>query len=73
MLAQQAPAAVPQVYATDGNGNMINTIAWNGGVFATGIAVQVDYNYTPIIPTFHILPSTLHITSKALMQSEANN
>ena len=72
MLAQQAPTAVSQVYATDSNGNQINGVAWNSGVFATGIGVKISYTYTPMVPTFGVLPS-MTITSKAVMQSEANN
>ncbi len=74
MLVGQVPSPTITVYATDSAGNPLGGgAAWNSGVFGTGIAVKVVANYTPMVPTFHILPSTIPLTSISLMQSEANN
>ncbi len=50
-----------------------NVGAWNTAPVGSDIAVQVDFDYTPIVPVnFGILPSTIHLTAKALMLTEAN-
>jgi Flp pilus assembly protein TadG len=73
MLAGQVASPTITVYATDSGGNALGGVAWNGGTFGTGIAVKVVANYTPMVPTMRILPSTIPLTSVSLMQSEANN
>jgi Flp pilus assembly protein TadG len=59
-----------QVYQTDSSGN--NVGAWTSAGFGSGIAVQIDGDYTPMVPTMKILPSTLHLSTRAIMDSEAN-
>lgn len=61
-----------QVYATDSNGNPLSGVAWNSSAFGTGIGVQVDGDYTPSLPTFLRMPSLMHMSTAAIMNSEAN-
>jgi Flp pilus assembly protein TadG len=59
-----------QVYASDGSGT--NVGAWTDAGFDQYIAVQIDGDYKPVLPTFLFMPSVLHVQTKALMYSEAN-
>jgi Flp pilus assembly protein TadG len=46
---------------------------WNTAPFGITIAVQIDADYPPMMPTtFGIIPSSIHLTSKSTMRSEAN-
>ena len=54
----------------DANGNNIGA-AGNAG-FVQYVAVQIDYAYTPLLPTFLFMNGTINIKSKSLMYSEAN-
>jgi Flp pilus assembly protein TadG len=50
-----------------------NSGPWNTTPFGGMIAVQIDGDYPPMIPTtFGILPSPLHLTARSVMRSEAN-
>jgi len=40
--------------------------------FGTYIVVQIDLDYDPILPVFLLMPSTMHITTRSSMYSEAN-
>jgi len=59
-----------QVYATDSNG--VNIGVWNNAIFGSGIAVQVDADGKPVLPTLGLLPSSLHFRVKSMMRCEAN-
>jgi Flp pilus assembly protein TadG len=59
-----------QIYLSDSSGANIGTAS--NAAFGQYIAVQVDYDYTPIMPSFLHMSSTIHITSRDLMYSEAN-
>ena len=59
-----------QVYLSDASGNNIG--AAGNAAFGQYIAVQVDYDYTPIMPSFLHMNSTIRITARDLMYSEAN-
>jgi Flp pilus assembly protein TadG len=59
-----------QIYMADEAGAKIG--AAGDAQFGQYIAVQVDYDYAPVLPSFLFLGSTMRITSKALMYSEAN-
>ena len=37
-----------------------------------GIAVQVDADHRPLLPTLGILPNPMHIKARSIMRSEAN-
>ena len=45
---------------------------WTDAALGQCIAVQVSGNFTPIIPGLSLLPNPLALTTKAVMQSEAN-
>jgi Flp pilus assembly protein TadG len=59
-----------QVYESDTSGN--NLGAPQNAVFGTSIAVQIDFDYSTMAPSFMFLNKTLHVTTKAFMCSEAN-
>jgi Flp pilus assembly protein TadG len=72
LLAGQPFASSPtiQVYRADTNGT--NLGAWDDAAFGEGIAVQIDADYRPMLPTLGILPSTVHLTTKSIMRSEGD-
>ena len=50
-----------------------NLGAWDTAAYGGAIAVQIDADYTPILPTsLGILPSPLHLSAVSIMLSEAN-
>jgi Flp pilus assembly protein TadG len=59
-----------QVYLSDSSGTNIG--AAGTATFGQYIAVQIDYDYTPNLPTLLRLSSTIRITARDLMLSEAN-
>ena len=59
-----------QVYEADSNGNNMGQPTDAG--FAQYIAVQIDGDYSPVVPSFLFLGNTLHLKSHAQMYSEAN-
>jgi Flp pilus assembly protein TadG len=60
------------VYAADSSGNIIAGQSWNNVSFGANIAVVVTGTYKPILPNFLFMHSTIAVTSKAVMASEAN-
>jgi Flp pilus assembly protein TadG len=71
LAGQQFSNLVVQVYAADANGNSISGTNWYDVTFGSGIGVQIDADYAAIVPTFGVLPSTLHIKVKSVMKSES--
>ncbi len=67
---QFSSAPVVSVYASDNLGN--NAGAWDDAEFGNGIAVQIDADYRPMIPSFGILPPTVHLQAKSIMRSEGD-
>lgn len=59
-----------QVYMSDGNGNNIG--AWTSAQFGQYIAVQIDGDYSPVMPTFLLMNVTVHFRAVSDMYSEAN-
>lgn len=47
-----------------------NRVPWNTAVFTEKIAVTVDGSYKPILPTFLFMPSSIPVTTTAVMGSE---
>jgi len=45
---------------------------WTDAAFGQSIAVDVQASYTPLLPTFGLLPNPVVIRAKAVMCSEAN-
>ena len=59
-----------QVYYADSNGN--NLGAPQNAPFGSYIAVQIDCDYNPIVPSLLWMNQTVHIRTKSFMCSEAN-
>jgi Flp pilus assembly protein TadG len=59
-----------QVYMSDSSGKKIGNA--NDAGFGSYIAVQVDYDYKPILPNFLRMNSSFRITFRDMMYSEAN-
>ncbi len=49
-----------------------NIGAWTNAPFGQPIAVDVQASYTPMLPTFGILPNPVILHAKVIMCSEAN-
>lgn len=61
-----------QVYQAD-PGTGANIGLWSATPFGNDIAVQIDLDYKPLLPTtLGIIPNPLHLRAKSLMRSEAN-
>jgi Flp pilus assembly protein TadG len=45
---------------------------WTTASPTDGIRVQIDGDYTPILPTFLLLSTTIHVRSTSVMYSEGN-
>jgi Flp pilus assembly protein TadG len=75
VTASMGPLAMPgmniQVYQADPNTGA-NIGLWTKAQNGQCIAVQVTGNYIPVVPHFSMLPSPLSMSSKALMDCEAN-
>src|SRR5436190_21368261 len=59
-----------QVYLSDANGNNIGSAG--NATFGQYVAVQVDYDHKPMLPSFLKMNSTIRITARDLMYSESN-
>jgi Flp pilus assembly protein TadG len=59
-----------QVYLADAAGANIGT--WTNAQSGQNVAVQVNANYSPILPTMGLLPATVPIAAKSIMRTEAN-
>jgi Flp pilus assembly protein TadG len=60
-----------QIYQADPNTGA-NIGSWTKAQNGQCIAVQVTGNYVPMVPNFSLLPKPLAMSSKALMDCEAN-
>lgn len=60
-----------QVYKSDINGNNIGS--WSDAAFGECICVKLNGTYSPMLPTFGFLPSTVNVPVQVIMRSEANN
>jgi len=47
-----------------------NRVDWNNSQFTEKIAVTVDGNYRPILPTFLLMPSSVSVRTTSVMGSE---
>lgn len=70
-LAGQVSNHTTDVYWCDGSTGASKG-TWYLAPYGEGIAVKVTTSYTPMVPTFGILPSPMTITSTSIMRSEAN-
>jgi Flp pilus assembly protein TadG len=61
-----------QVYQADAAGNSLGPGTAVNTPFGQRIGVQIDCDYSPILPSFVFLNNTIHISARSLMCSEAN-
>jgi Flp pilus assembly protein TadG len=61
-----------QVYSADATGNPISGLSWSNTPFGSGVGVQIDGDYAPVLPVFLLMPSTAHLRAIAVMNCEAN-
>ncbi|GIW80293.1 MAG: hypothetical protein KatS3mg105_2100 [Gemmatales bacterium] len=60
-----------QVYLADpATGNNIGN--WTDAAFGQSIAVQINGDYSPVLPQFLFMQSTIPVQARAMMISEAN-
>ena len=59
-----------QVFLADSNGNNIGN--WTDAQFGQYIAVQIDGDFTPVLPTFLGMSATVHLRGKSVMYAETN-
>jgi Flp pilus assembly protein TadG len=59
-----------QVFEADSSGNNIGLPT--NAAFGEYIAVQIDGDYTPVLPSFLHMGGTVHLKALAMMYSEAN-
>jgi Flp pilus assembly protein TadG len=72
LAGQAIQNVVIQIYQADPTTGA-NVGPWNLTPYGGSIAVQIDGDYVPVIPTSAgILPSQIHFTSLSMMLSEAN-
>ncbi|MBY0460765.1 MAG: pilus assembly protein [Gemmataceae bacterium] len=60
----------PPTYPDPFNASDPNARPWNSAAFTEKIAVTIDGNYRPILPTLMFLPSTISVRTTAIMGSE---
>ena len=72
LAGQQVNNLVIQVFEADPNTDA-NIGAWTAATYGKDIAVTVDADYSPMIPTtLGIVPNPLHLSARSVMRSEAN-
>ncbi len=59
-----------KLYRAEPDGTQVGNA--DGAEFGEFIIVQVEGDYSPILPSFLFMGNSIHIQSKALMNSEAN-
>ncbi len=62
--------ANPPVYPNPFNSTDPNAVPWNSAGFPNRIAVTVQGTYTPVLPTFLIMPSSIPLNLTAIMGAE---
>lgn len=71
LAGQNLSGMTVSVYQADpATGN--NLGSWNNTTLGGSIAVQITGNYKPILPTLSQLPSSMPVTTTAMMTCEAN-
>jgi Flp pilus assembly protein TadG len=66
----RAASANPPSYPNPFNSSDPNAVPWNSGAFPNRIAVTIQGNYVPILPTFLIMPSSIPISITAMIGAE---
>jgi hypothetical protein len=62
-------AATP-VYPDPFDPSDVNKVPWNQASFSEGVAVRIDGDYTPVLPSFLRMPSTIKVSVVAVSGSE---
>jgi Flp pilus assembly protein TadG len=72
LAGQTAALTTPTVlvYLADAYGNNVGN--WTNAQLGQNVAVQISAQYTPILPTFGFLPTSVPIFAKSIMRTEAN-
>lgn len=61
-----------QLYAADANGNKITGKNWYDTAFGENIAVEVTGTFRPFLPNLLFMDSSISVSSRSVMASEAN-
>lgn len=61
-----------RIFAADSSGNPVPGKNWNDAAYGEMIAVQVTGNYRPILPNLLFMDTSISLSSKSVMASEAN-
>jgi Flp pilus assembly protein TadG len=70
-LAGQVPSPTVQIYWCNASTGA-NMGTWYNAPYGDGIAVKITTSYSPLVPTFGILPDPMTISATSVMRSEAN-
>lgn len=68
--AASSSTANPPVYPNPFNPGDPNAVPWNSVGFPNRIAVTIQGNYTPLLPTFLIMPSSIPLSITAILGAE---
>jgi Flp pilus assembly protein TadG len=63
-------AATPPVYPDPYNPNDPNKVPWNQAAFTDGIAVRIEGDYHPFLPSFLTMSTAFHVSITAIANSE---
>jgi hypothetical protein len=70
MAGQQLTSYQFKIFKADSGGNDIGL--WTDAPFGQNIVVEVSGNYTPMFPTFGMLPNPVRVRGRSMMRGEAN-
>jgi Flp pilus assembly protein TadG len=70
LAGQSLQGQTVSIYASDSLGNNIGN--WSDAETGESVCVSITGTYKAIIPTFLRMPSSISVTAKSVMRSEAN-
>jgi Flp pilus assembly protein TadG len=70
MAGQQLTGYQFTIFKADTAGNDLGL--WTDAPFGQNIVVEVSGNYTPMFPTFGMLPNPVRVRGRSMMRGEAN-
>jgi Flp pilus assembly protein TadG len=59
-----------EVFESDASGNSVGP--WTSAAFGEGIGVRISGTYSPVLPSFLFMSSTIAVNTQCIMNSEAN-
>jgi len=68
--AATASTATPAVYPNPFNSSDPNAVPWNSAPFPNRIAVTIEGTYTPALPSFLLMPTTIPVYITAVLGAE---